>query len=145
MGPKLSISVFRKWISARLGWTFRVTDFFCHDDTWKMALAKLIGESDVVLMDFAGSRPKCRVQLRNRRTSQCRSPRHVVFVVDRTTDVALLEGMAAAGWSRLRMDSPNRELESIQLRLFRFNGAQSAELARLLRLVCAAAAATPAM
>ena len=30
----------------------RVNDFFCHDDTWRMTLARLAGESDAVLMDL---------------------------------------------------------------------------------------------
>lgn len=125
---------------------FRVTDFFCHDDTWKMVLTKLIGESDAVLMDlrgFAERNAGCCYEIEE--LLNVAPLQRVVFVVDRTTDVSFLKETAAAGWTRLRTDSPNRELESIQLMLFRFNGAQSAELARLLRLVCAAAAATPAM
>jgi hypothetical protein len=125
---------------------FRVTDFFCHDDTWKMVLARLIGESDAVLMDLRGF---------NQRNAGCSHEieellniarlRRVVFVVDSTTDVAFLEGVAKAGWSRLRTDSPNRERESSQLRLFRFTGSDSAELAQLLRWICAAAGETSAV
>ena len=33
---------------------FRVTEFFCHDDTWKLTLARLVDESDAVLMDLRG-------------------------------------------------------------------------------------------
>ncbi len=33
---------------------FRVTEFFCHDDTWKLTLARLADESDAVLMDLRG-------------------------------------------------------------------------------------------
>ncbi len=33
---------------------FRVNDFFCYDDTWKMVLTRLARESDAVLMDLRG-------------------------------------------------------------------------------------------
>ncbi len=32
----------------------RVNDFFCHDDTWRMTLARLADECDAVLMDLRG-------------------------------------------------------------------------------------------
>ena len=119
---------------------FRVTDFFCHDDTWKMVLARLIGESDVVLMDLRGFTQRnagCSYEIEE--LLNVASLRHVVFVIDKTTDVAFFEGLVRAGWNKLPIDSPNRERESNQLRLFRLTGSQSADLAQLLRLVCAAA------
>ena len=125
---------------------FRVTDFFCHDDTWKMVLARLIGESDAVLMDLRGFSQRnagCSHEIEE--LLNIAPLGRVVFVVDRTTDVAFLEGVAKAGWSRLRTDSPNRERESNQLRLFRLTGSHSGELAQLLRWICAAAGETSAV
>ncbi len=33
---------------------FRVNDFFCYDDRWRMVLSSLVRESDAVLMDLRG-------------------------------------------------------------------------------------------
>jgi hypothetical protein len=108
-----------------------------------MVLSRLIGESDAVLMDLRGFTPRnagCSYEIEE--LLNVAPLERVVFVVDRTTDVAFLEAVAKAGWSKLRTVSPNRERESNQLRLFRFTGSQSGELAQLLRWVCAAAADT---
>ena len=119
---------------------YRVTDFFCHDDTWKMVLGRLIGESDAILMDLRGFTQRsagCSYEIEE--LLNVASLQRVVFVIDKTTDVAFLEGVVRAGWNKLLLDSPNRERESNQLRLFRFSGSQSGDLSQLLRLVCAAA------
>ena len=53
---------------------FRVTEFFCHDDTWKMTLARLADESDAVLMDLRGFSPgQCRLRFRDPRDFQRRA------------------------------------------------------------------------
>jgi hypothetical protein len=120
---------------------FRVTDFFCRDDTWKMVPARLINESDAVLMDLRGFSPQnagCRYEIEE--LLNVASIPRLVFVIDDTTDKALLEQVARGGWSRLRADSPNRQRESNAVRLFRFTGSRSGELRQLLRWLCVAAA-----
>ena len=53
---------------------FRVTEFFCHDDTWKMTLARLADDSDAVLMDLRGFSPgQCRLRFRDPRDFQRRA------------------------------------------------------------------------
>jgi hypothetical protein len=71
---------------------FRVTKFFCHDNTWMPALAELLARSDVVLMDlrsFSESNRGCIVEL-TQLALQKRLGR-TLFVVDGTTDLSLLE------------------------------------------------------
>ena len=70
---------------------FRVNDFFCFDDTWRMVLLGLVRESDAVLMDLRGFR---------RANTGCIFEIHhlfahvsldrVLFVVGDATDEALL-------------------------------------------------------
>lgn len=120
---------------------FRVTDFFCRDDTWKMVLARLIGESDAVLMDLRGFSQQnagCRYEIEE--LLNVASIPRLVFVIDDTTDAALLERVASDGWKRLRAESPNRQQPSNQVRLFRFTGSRSGELGQLLSWLCLAAA-----
>jgi hypothetical protein len=109
---------------------FRVNDFFCYDDTWKMVLSRLVHESDAVLMDLRGF---------SRRNAGCVFELHelvrlvpldrVVFVVDRRTDETLLAetlGDCRAG----------------VYRLVSINGRQ---VRQLLRALAAAAAPTSAV
>ncbi len=70
---------------------FRVNDFFCYDDTWKMVLSRLVRESDAVLMDLRGFSQKnlgCVFELRE--LARMVPLERVVFVIDRRTDEKLL-------------------------------------------------------
>ena len=84
---------------------FRVNDFFCYDDTWKMVLSRLARESDAVLMDLRGftrSNAGCVFELRE--LARMVPLERVVFVVDRRTDENLLTetlGECRAGVYRL--------------------------------------------
>lgn len=109
---------------------FRVNDFFCYDDTWKMVLSRLVHESDAVLMDLRGF---------SRRNAGCVFELHelvrlvpldrVVFVVDRRTDETLLAETLGDGRAGV-------------YRLGSINGRQ---VRQLLRSLAAAAAPTPAV
>jgi hypothetical protein len=125
---------------------FRVNDFFCHDDTWRMVLSRLVGESDAVLMDLRGFSPQnagCVFEI-NELINVVPLGR-VVFVIDDTTDEPFLHQTARQSWERMRPASPNRLSASGQLRLFRFAGSRRGELSQLLRCVCVAAKAAPSV
>ncbi len=124
---------------------FRVTDFFCHDDTWRMAVGRLIGESDAILMDLRGfsrGNSGCRFEIAE--LLNVAPLARLVFVVDGTTDVPLLEQVTRDNWSRLRSSSPNRDRRTAQVGLFRLTGSRSDELQRLLHQLCVAAASETA-
>lgn len=70
---------------------FRINEFFCHDNTWKLVLSRLVQESDVVLMDLRGftrANAGCLFELGE--LSRAASLSHVLFIVDAATDVALV-------------------------------------------------------
>lgn len=118
---------------------YRVSDFFCHDDTWKMVLGCLARESDAVLMDLRGFSPSnkgCLFEI-NELLNVVPFNR-VVFVVDGTTDIAFLREMFAQGWAALRADSPNRELAEPRVLLFRFTGTGDGSVPSLVRAVAGA-------
>lgn len=124
-------------IDVRPDWDgrYRVADFFCHDDTWKMVLKRLVAEADAVLMDLRGFTPSnagCAFEIEELLNLMPLS--RVVLVTDRTTDMAFLERVARESWGRLRALGPNRELQAPRLTLV-----QGGELRGLLRAVCAAA------
>ncbi|HEV7464216.1 MAG TPA: tetratricopeptide repeat protein, partial [Methyloceanibacter sp.] len=79
---------------------YRVADFFCHDDTWRMVLARLARESDAVLMDlrnFSPSNQGCIFEI-NELLDVVPLDR-VVFVVDETTDQAFLREILTECWA----------------------------------------------
>jgi hypothetical protein len=88
---------------------FRVTEFFCHDDTWKLTLSRLAGESDAVLMDLRGFSPAnagCVFEI-HELFNLVDLPR-VVFVVDETTDQEFMDRTMRHAWRQLKERSPNR-------------------------------------
>lgn len=123
---------------------FRVTEFFCHDDTWKMSLARLADDSDVVLMDLRGFSPA---------NSGFVSEIHelfnvvvlsrVIFAVDNTTDQALLRQTMEDGWQKLKTRSPNRRLPAAQISLVDLSDMTRAGFHNLLGALCAAASVKP--
>jgi MFS family permease len=84
---------------------FRVNEFFCYDDTWKMTLSRLVHESDAVLMDLRGfSRQNAGCVFELHELSRLVPLDRVVFVADRRTDETLLAeslGDGRAGVIRL--------------------------------------------
>jgi hypothetical protein len=122
---------------------YRVNDFFCRDDTWKMVLSRLVSESDVVLMDlrgFSSQNAGCVFEI-NELINVVPLER-VKFIVDATTDEQFLLRSVRQSWGLMRPASPNRPPAHGQLRLFRFTGARRGELRQLLLALCAAAKAT---
>lgn len=118
---------------------FRVSDFFCYDDTWQMVLSRLADESDAVLMDLRGFSPQNRGVTHeiNELVNDVPLGR-VVFVVDDTSDEQFLRQTVQEAWDRMRPDSPNRSSTPGQLHLFRFTGSRG-DLQRLLHALCASA------
>lgn len=84
---------------------FRVNDFFCYDDTWKMVLSRLVRESDAVLMDLRGfTRDNTGCVFELKELARMVPLERVVFVIDRRTDETLLMqtlGKCRAGVYRL--------------------------------------------
>jgi hypothetical protein len=123
-------------------WRYRVNDFFCFADTWKMVLQRLVSESDAVLMDlrsFSPERAGCIFEISELINSV--SLDRAVFIVDATTDESYLRQTIQQAWSNLRPTSPNYDSPAPLLQLFHYAGPEA--LDPLLRMVCAAASPTP--
>jgi hypothetical protein len=101
---------------------FRVAEFFCHDDTWQMVLRRLEKDSDVVLMDLRGfsqSNRGCVFEINE--LLDLVLLRHIVFVVDRTTDENFLAQVFAGAWAAVTKASPNWNDPAPRIRLYRFD------------------------
>jgi hypothetical protein len=123
---------------------FRVSDFFCYDDTWRLVLSRLVGKSDVVLMDlrgFSAQNSGCIFEI-NELINMMPLER-VLFVVDDTTDESFLRQTLQQSWDRMKETSPNRRSGSGLLHLFRLEGLRDRELQGLLHILSMAATAKP--
>ncbi len=119
---------------------FRVTEFFCHNDTWKITLARLADDSDAVLMDLRGLSPansSCVFEIRELFNTVA-LPR-IVFAVDDTTDQAFMRQTMQPAWVEMKQRSPNRRSLAGQVSLVDLTGSSAASLHNLLYGLCAAA------
>jgi hypothetical protein len=92
---------------------FRVSEFFCHDDTWKITLARLADESDAVLMDLRGFGQRhsgCVFEINE--LFNLVPLQRVVFAMDDTTDQPFMQRTMQAAWENLKDRSPNHRLHA---------------------------------
>jgi hypothetical protein len=123
---------------------YRVNDFFCHDDTWRMVLSRLVGESDAVLMDvrgFSSLNAGCIFEITE--LINVMPLGKVLFIIDGTTDEPFLRQTIQQSWDRMKSTSPNRLSKSGLLRMFRLGSLQDRELQQILQVLSLTAAATP--
>jgi hypothetical protein len=105
---------------------FRVNEFFCYDDTWKMVLSRLVHESDAVIMDLRGfSRQNSGCVFELHELTRLVPLARVVFVTDRRTDEELLAEALGAG----------------RVGIFRLGILSGSRMRRLLHAIAAAATA----
>jgi hypothetical protein len=123
---------------------FRVNDFFCYEDTWRVVLSRLVGESDIVLMDlrgFSSQNTGCVFEI-NELINLVPLGR-VLFIIDETTDEPFLRQVMQQSWDHMGPTSPNRLSPSGLLHLFRLREFHNRELQRLLHVLSTSANAAP--
>jgi len=123
---------------------FRVNDFFCYEDTWRMVLSRLISKSDVVLMDlrgFSSQNAGCVFEISELINTVPLG--RVLFIIDDTTDELFLRQVMQQSWDHMRPMSPNHLSTSGAPRFFRLRGLRNRELQRLFRVLSVAANAAP--
>ena len=124
---------------------FRVTEFFCHDDTWKMALARLTQDSDAVLMDLRSlSQANSASVAAIHELFNAVAVARIVFVVNNRTDEAYLRQNMQEAWHQLKQRSPNFTSPAGQVSLVDLSGLSRAGFRNLLYAICAAATAKSA-
>ena len=98
---------------------YRVSEFFCRQDTWQMTMRRLAEDSDVVLMDLRSFSPRNQGCLWELEQLLIGTPlERVLFVVDETTDQPFLADKLQALWSQVPAESPNRGYQTPVARLF---------------------------
>ncbi len=123
---------------------FRVNDFFCYDDTWRMVLSRLVNESDIVLMDvrgFSARNAGCIFEISE--LINVMPLGQVLFIIDGTTDETFLRQVLMQAWENMKSTSPNRRSQSGPLRLFHFDGLHNQSLRQLLKALSSSATTIP--
>lgn len=115
---------------------FRITDLFCHDDTWRPVVRTLLQTSDAVLMDLRGfTAANGGVVYELGQLVALARLSNVVLVTDATTDHELLDAVLVGAWHARGMPA------TAPLRVLRLHGEIAA--GPLLGLLTAAAEVTP--
>ena len=119
---------------------FRVTEFFCHDDSWKMTLARLADESDAVLMDLRGfSQVNAGCIFEIHEIINVVPLARAVFVIDGSTDQAFMRQTIIDAWHHLKDRSPNRHLAAGRIALVQLADPGGDSMQDLLYALCIAA------
>jgi len=122
---------------------FRVTEFFCHDDTWKITLSRLADESDAVLMDlrsFSQNNAGCIFEINE--LFNVVPLQRIVFVFDESTDQQFMRNTMQMAWQQIKERSPNRRVASCEISLLHFSGRHPREMRNLLYAISTAANAS---
>ena len=117
---------------------YRISEFFCHNDTWQMTMERLAASSDVVLMDLRSFSPKnqgCVYELG--RLLDGIDLNRVIFLVDSTTDHNFLAATVQGLWQKLSADSPNRRDSSPCARFFSVKSQDEREVRALVGVLLA--------
>lgn len=115
---------------------YRVNEFFCYNDTWRMTMRKLAEESDAVLMDLRGFSPRKRGCIYEIEQLLHLVPlAQIVFLVDKTTDRSFLNQTFQQLWAQTPQNSPNRQVADATVRLISSEPDFDASVQGLLRLL----------
>ena len=122
---------------------FRVTEFFCHDDTWKMTLARLADDSDAVLMDLRGfSQANAGCVFEIHEIYNVVPLTRAVFAIDASTDQAFMRQTMENAWRQVKDRSPNHRLAAGKIALVQLS-ATGGGIQDLLYAICNAATPRP--
>ena len=114
---------------------YRVNEFFCHSDTWQQTVTRLMGQSDLVVMDlraFTSERKGCIFEL-GALIDEVPLNR-VVLLIDQTTDEPLLRRTVADLWRKLNPQSPNAYGGIERVRMIDLACGHTAAVHRLMQL-----------
>ncbi len=137
-GQTLDLRISQMDLEADGDGRFRVTEFFCHDDTWKITLSRLANESDAVLMDLRGfSQANVGCVFEIHELFNIVPLERIVFVIDDSTDQDFARQTMEQAWHQTKDRSPNRRSGAGRVMLAQLNGKNA--FADLLYSLCAAA------
>jgi hypothetical protein len=99
---------------------YETNTLLCGDQSWKHAVARLLHDTDLVLMDLSSFSPKnagCTYEIGQLIDKMDRS--RFLLLVDETTDMDFLTKALQTAWTAMAPTSPNRRPDAGPIRLFR--------------------------
>jgi hypothetical protein len=116
---------------------YRVDDFFCHDDTWRITVLRLVRDSSAILMDLRGFSPANRGCVFEIEQLIAGVPlNRVVLLADASTDTLFLEAIVREAWRTMPGDSPNAGADRHRVRILKAGSRHRRTLKVLLGLLC---------
>ena len=119
---------------------YRVNQFFCRPDTWRITMRSLARMASVVLMDlrsFSSRNRGCVVELQE--ILNTIDLRRIIFLLDSTTDRPFLESTLQSIWREVLEDSPNRPHLGATIRSFVVQDGNTFQVRSLIRELLASA------
>lgn len=139
-GQSLDLRISQMDVDADGDGRFRVSEFFCHEDTWKLALGRLADDSDAVLMDLRGfseNNAGCIYEINE--LFNLVPLQRIVFVVDDSTDQEFMRETMKRAWRQIKERSPNRRLTPARVSLVQLSRWNAEGLRTLLYAISVAA------
>lgn len=99
---------------------YETNTLLCGDQSWQHAVARLLNDTDLVLMDLSSFSPKnagCTYEIGQLIDKMDQS--RFLLLVDQTTDMDFLSKALHSGWAAMAPTSPNRRPDAGPIRLFR--------------------------
>ena len=116
---------------------YRIDDFFCHEDTWRMTVSRLARDADAVLMDLRGFGPTnhgCVYEIEQ--LLGWVPLEQMVLLVDDTADLAFLESTVRGAWQSMPGTSPNAGQGAHRLRVLQTSSRPGGNVETIISLLC---------
>jgi hypothetical protein len=116
--------------------TYRVNEFFCRDNNWKLVLNQLIKNAELVLMDlrsFSAQFQGCRYEIEA--LVDAWDMEKTVFIIDHRTDIPYLQSTFVQAFRQMNPGSPNSATRVISL--YRTTEAYHRHVGKILQVLCA--------
>lgn len=108
--------------------SYRTSEMYCTNVTWKMVLKALLRDTDLVFMDlrrFSKTNHGCAHEIIALIHEVDLAK--ICFVIDQRTDMPLFEHVAREAWDKLPLDSPNCANSSNSIHCFRYHGPKDSD------------------
>ncbi len=115
---------------------YRVNEFFCHNNTWRMTMRKLAAESDDILMDLRGFSPLRRGCIYEIEQLLNLVPlRKLVFITDETFRHSFIYETFQRLWANMSPNSPNKHSKQPTIRFISIQSRVDVSVQALLQLL----------
>ena len=112
---------------------YRISNFFCFENTWEAVLSSLVKSTNAVIMDLRGFTAKKSGCVRELDELVNVIPlQRVVLVVNATTDMTFLKHTLRQSWQHVRAGSPNLQADNPEIVLFKLADLKADTMSNLL-------------